>query len=200
MRLHASIRPPEWASAHLEAALRPEFAHAGQISWIPAAHWRLHLAGFGNVTQSDGHRLADKLTAHVVEFDAPTLRLSGVVALPEDGDDSVWVTVTGDRDIVAGLAAALPDWVREFGFMIDRRSYRPRIQLGKVTASTTAPYLERLVARLGSYHGDPWTADGVTLGHEEPGSTEREPRFDVHRLAQFGAGESEPLRSGEASP
>jgi 2'-5' RNA ligase len=200
MRLHASIRPPGWATAPLDAALRPEFAQTNQVSWIPPAHWRLHLAGFGNVTQSDAHRLADVFAAHLVDFEAPTLSLSGLVALPEDGDDSVWVSMTGDRDVVAGIAAAVPDWVREFGFMLDRRAFRPRIQLGKITASTTALYLEDLVARLGSFHGDPWTADGVTLGHEEPGSTEREPRFDVLRLVQFGPPDVAPSRAGEPSP
>jgi 2'-5' RNA ligase len=185
MRLHASIRPPAAATAHLEAALRPEFVHAGQVAWIPAAHWRLHLAGFGNVVHADALRLADVLTEHVRECPAPTLRLSGVSALPEDGDDSIWASVTGDREPIAELAAMIPGWVREFGFVLDRRAYRPRVQIGKITAVTTAHYLEGLVGRLGSYHGGTWRADGVTLGHEESGSSERDPSFEVLQLAGF---------------
>jgi 2'-5' RNA ligase len=187
MRLHASIRPPAPVVHDLQSTLVPELAYPGQVTWIHPSHWRLQIAHFGSVVQQDALHLADVLADRMSEVKAPTLRLSGLVALPEDGDDSIWVELDGDVDLVAELAAGMPRSMLEFGFVLDRRAYRSRIQLGKITPATTADYLEGLIARHGPYKSDPWTADGVTLGHHEIGSAEREPHFEVLRMCHFAS-------------
>lgn len=185
MRLHASIRLPAVAVSRLEAVLLPEFAQTSELSWDHPNHWRLMLAHFGNVIHSDGFRLADLVTERVREIPAPTLRLSGIVALPEEGDDAVWVEVTGDVDRVSDLASTIPRWVLEFGFVPDRRAYRSRIRLGRITPTTTADYLESLIDRLGSFESEAWTADGVTLGYVAAGTEDREPELHEVALAYF---------------
>jgi 2'-5' RNA ligase len=200
MRLHASIRPPAPVVQSLQAALLPELAYPGQVSWVHPSHWRLHIAGFGSVVQGDAVRLADLLSDRMTEFQAPTLRICGLVALPEDGDKSVWMELDGDVDLLAQLAAAMPRWMLEFGFVLDRRSYRSRIQVGKITPTTTADYLEGLVARHGPYQSESWTADAVTLGHHEVGSAEREPHFEVLRLAYFASAPGRHAADSDEAP
>jgi 2'-5' RNA ligase len=185
MRLDASIRLPPLAASRLEAVLLPEFAETSQLAWAHPSHWTLMLARFGNVVQSDGFRLADLLTEQVAQIPAPTLRISGVVALPEDGDDGVWAEVTGDVDTASDLASAIPRWVLEFGFVPDRRAYRSRIQLGKITPTTTAGYLESLIDRVGSFEGDAWTPDGVTLGYIQSATDYRVPELHEVAIAYF---------------
>jgi 2'-5' RNA ligase len=187
MRLHASIRPPASVVHDLQSTLMSELSYPGQVSWVHPSHWRLHIAGFGSVVQADALRLADVMSERMAEVKAPTLQLAGLVALPEDGDSSIWMELDGDVELVAELAGVMPRWMLEFGFVLDRRAYRSRIQLGKVTSVTTADYLESLVAQHGTYRSTPWTADGVTLGHHEVGTSEREPYFEVLRRAYFAS-------------
>jgi 2'-5' RNA ligase len=198
MRLHASIRPPEAVVSDLQTALAPEFAHPEQVTWVHPSHWRLHIAGFGSVVQADALRLADVMSERMAEIPAPSLQLTGLVALPEAGDDSIWMNLEGDLDPLADLAGVMPRWMLEFGFVLDRRSYRSRIRLGKVTPTTTADYLEGLEARYGSYHSEPWTAEGLTLGSHELGSAEREPFFEVLRVAEFAQPPGRPAEDGES--
>lgn len=186
MRIHASIRPPAHVVAHLEAAISAERSDPRQISWIASPHWRLHLAGFGNVVRGDAVRLCQVFVERVRDLPPPRLRLSRVTPLPDDRDDSVSVDVEGDLTSIDEIATSIPSWVYEFGFVLDRRAYRPRMQLARITEDTTLDYLQRLVERLGSYEGPVWDAASVTLGREKV-STDGHASFEVFEEAAFSA-------------
>lgn len=185
MRVHASITLPAAETARLEAALRADLAADGQLAWEHPNHWRLALARFGSVVQSDAYRLGDLLTERVEAIPAPRLQVVGITALPEDGDDGVWADLGGDLDAVADLAAQIPRWVLESGFVPDRRAYRSRIRLARITPQTTADYLESLIGRVGGYRGERWTPEGVTLAHAGSGSADRAPELHVVSVACF---------------
>lgn len=186
MRIRAFLRPSRDALAHLEAALRPEQAQPEQFAWIHHSQWQLQLANFGNLVQSDAVRLADVLAEQIGRLQPPTLRLSGVVPLAEEGDDSVWVGVEGDLDAAQRVASSIHGWVFNLGFVLDRRaSYRPRIRLGRITEQTTLPGLERLVQRIGSYEGPSWTVESVTVGRGRSDAPVWEDSFEVFRQAYF---------------
>ena len=177
VRIDASVQPPAAAIEHLSHALdasgAPGSGRTRSVAWLPPAMWLLSLARFGNVALRDAVELERLLQAELGRRPPLSLRLAGVTPLPEDGDDSVWVGCEGDLDQLADLAASIPVWVRPFGFLLDRRTFRPRIRLGRITATTTVTDLEHLVEHLGDYTGPPWTAGDIILGRprREPDAT-----------------------------
>lgn len=187
MRIHASLRPPNEVIAHLEEALRPEQARQPeQVAWLDKSHIRLHLANFGNLTHKDALRLSEVMAKHVKALPPPTLRFSGLIPLPEEGDDSIWVGIDGDLEAIKELAASIHPLVWDLGFVLDRRgSYRPRVRVGRITDQTTLAGIERLVQHLGAYAGPQWTADALTLGSERPIAPGWAPGFDVFHQVHF---------------
>jgi 2'-5' RNA ligase len=186
MRLLASIRPPWQAIAHLEAIVRPEWAHAQQdrMRWIYPAHWRIHLASFGDVVKADVPQLCDLMAEHVSRLEAPKLRMSGV-HVDAESPDAIWARVEGDESTVAFVADAIPRWVMPFGFALDRRAYRPRVTIGRTVDEDPERHLAPIVVRLGDYEGRPWVAEAVTLGYDIPATSGVDADFAVVRQAYF---------------
>jgi 2'-5' RNA ligase len=120
------------------------------------------------------------------------MRLSEVTPLPEDGDDSIWVGWDGDTDEMSKLASAIPVWVRPFGFLLDRRSFRLRMRVARVTTQTTVFDLERIVERLGHYQGPEWLVDEVTLGRPRRNSAGVITDYDIDSRVHLGASVAKP--------
>jgi 2'-5' RNA ligase len=186
MRLNAALMPSSDAVSHLAAAVRDPAGEQDQVHWLRPAHWTVQLATFGNVARGDIDPIETLLATEVHALRPIELWLANVVALPDPGDAHIWVEVHGETDRLAGMAFSIPDWVRPSGFVLDRRSFRPRIQLGRVTARTTPAYLEALVERLGTYEGPVWTATSVVLGHEARIGGETEDTYVVEVELPFG--------------
>jgi 2'-5' RNA ligase len=123
----------------------------------------LPLAGFGNVALADATRLADALRPQVATWSRAELVFSGAAALEFPGDQSVWVKLDGDVEALLAIGKGVPLVVQRTGFFVDRRKFRPWLSVGTITETTTAPYLERLVAALDGFRGEPWTVEGVSL-------------------------------------
>jgi 2'-5' RNA ligase len=75
----------------------------------------------------------------------------------------VWAKLDGDLDALNVIGRGVPQIVQRLGFFVDRRQFRPWLSVGTITDHTTAPYLERVVERLESYDGRPWTVESVSL-------------------------------------
>jgi 2'-5' RNA ligase len=160
------------------------------MRWTYPAHWRLHLASFGDVVKADVPQLCDVLVEHISELQAPTLRMSGV-RTDSDSLDIIWAGVEGDLTTVGHLAESMPRWVMPFGFALDRRAYRPRVTLGRTSHEQPEEHLGSIAARLGDYQGKPWVADAVTLGYDIPATSRYNADFAVVRQAYFaGRGQS----------
>ncbi len=185
MRIHAALVPPEEALQHLVSALRAIRTDQAQLSWSPLPQWQVRLATFGSVVLSDLLRLEDVLTTEVGQIAAPRLQLSGVVPLPVDGDDAVWVGLAGEADVLSELAARMPDWVRSFGFLLDRRSFRLGMPLARITAHTTVPYLEHISDRVGSYLGPSWVPEGVALCRRQRDNVTGDAVYEVLKVLPF---------------
>lgn len=121
------------------------------------------LAGFGNVALGDATKLADTLRPQVAAWSRAELLFTGAAALEFPGDQSVWVKIDGDLDALTTIGKGVALAVQRKGFFVDRRKFRPWLAVGTITDSTTAPYLERLVAALDGFRGEPWTVEGVSL-------------------------------------
>jgi RNA 2',3'-cyclic 3'-phosphodiesterase len=123
----------------------------------------LALAGFGNVALADATKLAAALRPQVATWSSPELVFAGAAALEFPGDQSVWAKIEGDLDALNAIGRGVPLAVQRMGYFVDRRKFRTWLPVGTITDTTTAPYLEKLVAALDSFRGEPWRVDGVSL-------------------------------------
>ena len=191
MRINAAIQPPDYAVEHLTRALDSLGLAESQIDWVPHALWLLPLATFGNVALRDAQELENLLVKEIGKLQPMEMRLSEVTPLPEDGDDSVWVGWDGDVEEMGKLASAIPVWVRPFGFLLDRRSFRLRMRVARVTPQTTVFDLERIVERLGHYQGPEWLVEDVTLGRPRRNTAGVITDYDIDGRVALGVSDSE---------
>jgi 2'-5' RNA ligase len=156
-----------------------------QLDVVPIARMHLPLARFGNLTQSDAARLTAALRQQAATWPAPRLRLQGGDALPWPGDRSVWLSIAGDVDALGEVARGVPQVAQGLHLFVDRREYRPMIQLGTINGQTTASWLEQLVAELDDLEGNAWfqTAIALLVPSESP---RRESPFRVYAEIPLG--------------
>jgi len=136
---------------------------SGQLLMLPPAVMSLPIAGFGNVTSADAIRLADALQTAAAGTPGVTVRIAGGTALEFSEDRNVWARLEGDVDGLRSMARDVTQVVEQHGFFVDRRRFRPMLCVGTVTAATTAPFLEDVVAALEDFSGESWVVDQVWL-------------------------------------
>jgi hypothetical protein len=152
-----------------------------QLETVPAEFVTVPLGNFGNVGLADRMALEDALRDEVSRWAPLQLRVRGGSALVAPNDDSVWADLDGDVEDLAGLGAAVPRVVQRLGFLIDRRTFRTRMRVGRITGQTEVEFLERLLARLDGYVGPPWTAHHVSLLRHRSREEQEQPQLEVLR-------------------
>ena len=123
----------------------------------------LPIAGFGNVTAADAVRLAAALQTAAAGTPGATVRIAGGTALEFTDDHNVWARLEGEVDALKSMARDVTQVVEQHGFFVDRRRFRPLLRVATVTAATTGPFLETVVAALDDFSGEPWAVDQVWL-------------------------------------
>jgi RNA 2',3'-cyclic 3'-phosphodiesterase len=188
MRLHAALIPPLSARNDLAEVVRSVPGHGDQLDPVPAHRLHLWVANFGNVALSDALDLQHTLAAEFASWQPLRLRFHGATALDREGDDAVWASLDGDVEQVLELGRMIPRTVKRLGFLIDRRTFRPQVCVGRITSATTLEYLQGLLDRLEAYAGQPWECREVTLlrpSTAEPAA--EDPDVEVaHRLPFTG--------------
>ncbi|RLV50841.1 hypothetical protein D9V37_02495 [Nocardioides mangrovicus] len=145
---------------------------------IPVTH-------FGNLTTADSVRLADELRMEAATWPSPTLHVHGGAALEWAGDLGVWARVEGDSEGLQHIGRSVPPLAQRLSLFVDRRMFRPWLQVGTITDATSAPYLEDLVAALDHFRGTSWQQQHLTLFR---GRAEDDEGFDeVEQLALGGS-------------
>jgi RNA 2',3'-cyclic 3'-phosphodiesterase len=197
MRINAFVQPPEHVVQHLASAVEDMAIPTTQLNWVEPSMWVLPLARFGNVAMREAIDLELLLMKELRSVLPMELRLAAVIPLPENGDDSLWVGIDGDAEQLRQLATAIPRWVRPHGFLLDRRSFRTRMRIGRVTPYTTVIDLERLVERLGHYQGPSWIADEIVMGRPRRVEEDGKPTgYDVDGRIAFGSTDDDIDHSG----
>lgn len=136
---------------------------AEQLHFLEPTAMSMPIAGFGNVTSADAIRLADALQTAAAGTPGATVRIAGGTALEFSEDRNVWARLDGDVDGLRSMARGVTQVVEQHGFFVDRRRFRPMLCVGSVTAATTAPFLEAVVAALDAFSGESWVVDQVWL-------------------------------------
>lgn len=159
MRLSATLVPPADVLADLNGLLDSVGREEREIEFVPADTMHITLNKFGHVAHRDAVALSARLAKEAMDWAPMTVRFAGCGALEWPGDDSVWAQLDGEVDELRGLARAIPEIVRPMGFLVDRRTFRTWLRIGRITDGTTPVYLQRLVDAVAAYRGPEWTID-----------------------------------------
>jgi hypothetical protein len=151
-----------WFRRRPEVVEEPE-PEEPMLTLVPTAAMSSTLAKFGNLSTADAIALADALTARAPEWSSPRLRLEGGFANQPDGRTSVFTRITGDLDEVRDLIRGVSHVAQGLHMFVDRRIFRPEIQLGTANQRTTPDYLDAVLAELGTFESNQWWQTTLTL-------------------------------------
>jgi 2'-5' RNA ligase len=180
MRFSAAVIPPQSALDELADVVHSVGGATHELDAVSPLSMRVPITSFGNVAQREAVALRDALRREAAQWPQPRLRFAGGTALEWPGDESVWARLDGDVDQLTAIGRGVPTVVRPLGFFVDRRQFRPWLAVGQITASTTAPYLQRLVDALDELKGQLWTLTELCLLHRLPkGADEAEDRVEI---------------------
>ena len=164
MRVTVAIVPPEPVLDQVEAALARTPVPPGEFERVARGSLMIPVFSLGNVTRPEASAVAEFLHAELDRSrPQPQVRLEGVWALEAEGDLTVGLPLVGDVDGIDELARSMWDLVTVRGYFVDRRRWAPRLTVGSVTAATTLPFLERLVADLGQHPSPPWSVSSIVF-------------------------------------
>lgn len=184
MYLYAALIPPAPALDELAHVVRSVPGGSAQFDAEPPRSMHMPITTFGYVANRDTAGLKHTLRQAASRWEPAKLRFAGATALEWQGDKSVWAKLGGDLDSLTQIGRGVPPAVRHLGFLVDRRTFRPWISVGKITDETTSPYLEQLVGALDAFEGSSWTLDSLALARRARG--EEGSSYDV--VEQFPLG------------
>jgi 2'-5' RNA ligase len=168
MRLYAAIVPPAAVRAELADLVQSVTPGTAELTAVPALDMRIPVTSFGNVAQNDSLRLLDTLHKATAQWPRPKLKFHGCAALEWEGDRSVWAKVDGDVEDLLTIGRGVPVAIQPLGFLVDRRTFRPWLEVGTITEATTLPYLEKLTSVLETFESSPWTLESLTVFKRVP--------------------------------
>lgn len=168
MRLFAAVLPPRSAVLELADLVASVAPRTAELSPAPAEAMMLPITNFGNVAQRDAVLLLQELEREAARWPAGVLKFTGGTALEWRGDENVWAKIGGDLEALTTVGRGVPPVVQRLGFFVDRRAFRPWLAVGSITDHTTAPYLEKLVASLDAFEGQPWPLEEVCVMRRLP--------------------------------
>ena len=156
-----------------------------QLDVVPTSRMHVPVARFGNLIQSDAARLVGTLREQAAGWPVPRLRLHGGDALPWPGDRSAWVSLAGDVDELRRIASGVTRVAQGLHLFVDRREFRPMVELGTINTRTTAAWLQQLVAELDEFDSNPWLQTEIML-FVPAESAQREAPYRVHSEVPLG--------------
>jgi 2'-5' RNA ligase len=211
MRLYAALVPPPDVLTQVQAVLTsvapvPDDTEEERSGWLrlgrrrtatapaptgpaldllPIEDIHLPLAKFGNVALPDVARLADALEEDAATWESPRLRLSGGVSSEDPRDSAVEVRMAGDVDAVEILRRGVTLVGQSLQLFVDRRGFRPHLQVATANERSTGPYLESVVSALDAFESNAWWQTSIVLVtpvDQGPGK----PPYRVHREVVMG--------------
>ncbi len=176
MRLFVAIAPPSAVLDELDALVEPLRARRLDLRWTSREAWHVTLAFLGQVDEAAAARLLPRLERAARRHHQVRLAFAGAGAFPAPTRANVlWSGLSGDRGALARLAESVAAGASRAGAPPpDKgRRFQPHLTLARcrMPADVTG-----LVAELGGYQGQTWTADRVHLVRSRLGASEH-PRY-----------------------
>ena len=176
MRLFVAIAPPPAVLDELDTLAEPLRADRPDLRWTGREAWHVTLAFLGQVDQAAVARLLPRLERAARRHPRFRLAFCGAGAFPSAGRANVlWSGLSGDRGALARLAESVIAGASRAGAPPpDKgRRFQPHLTLARCRMPAD---VTELVAALGGFEGQPWTADRVHLVRSRLGATEQ-PRY-----------------------
>jgi 2'-5' RNA ligase len=169
VRLFAAVYPSEDARTDLAATLARLPTHGRSVR---PAQWHLTLAFLDDVPTGRVPEVRSAIEQSAAEVPAFTVRLGGAGAFGR----VVWVGVGGDTGPLATLAEGVRGRLRDGGFPIDTRPFRPHLTIAR-GVQTRRPDVSTALAALAGYTGPPWRVRQLVLVQSTlgPGGARHEP-------------------------
>ncbi len=145
------------------AGTGPEKPPAPQLDPVPVVRMHVPIAKFGNVALADANRLSEAMVEQASGWGSPRLRVQGGLALEPEGDTSVWARLAGDLDELKDVVSGISRVAQGLHLLVDRRMFRPDVQLATINARTTEPYLEQVLAALDALETQAWWQASISL-------------------------------------
>jgi 2'-5' RNA ligase len=166
MRVFAAMVLSVEAVHDLDKALAEHRSLLPSIRWTPSDDWHLALAYFGNISRTDLDRLEHAMAEITETWPPMEVRVQGLGAFPEpDEANALWAHVHEPNDLLPKLSSAVLAGVKGFGWILDRRVFRPQVMLGRSSQPVDAqPFLDAV----GSYEGPSWTFDTIAALYPRP--------------------------------
>ncbi len=185
MRVFTAIFPPDEAVDDLARVVEPVQRSTPELRWTVPALWHLTLAFFGNITQPDSVLLNRAVEGFSEGRSALRVRLAGAGAFPEPAAArTLWAGVDCPDDALGDLSRDLIASVQHFGWMLDRRSFRPHLTL----AQTKEPrQLICPVEQLSGYRGPFWSVPSLAVVWSRQ-SEDGDPYYELLGEHHFAAG------------
>lgn len=159
MRLFAAIRPTAPALEHLEGALAPLRAGAGErLRWLPPDQLHLTVAFYGEVPDGAAPDLQSMLASAVAGSGELQLALRGAGTF---SSRNLWVGVSGEVRALRALMAACAR--SPLTHSEDERPPRPHLTVARVGRRAQDLDVRPLARALAVYSGPAWTAHQVEL-------------------------------------
>ena len=176
MRLFVAIAPPSAVLDELDALVEPLRASRLDLRWTNREAWHVTLAFLGQVDEAAAARLLPRLERAARRHHQVRLSFAGAGAFPTQARANVlWSGLSGDRGALARLAESVAAGASRAGAPPpDKgRRFQPHLTLARCR---TPADVTGLVAELGGYQGQTWTADRLHLVRSRLGATEH-PRY-----------------------
>ncbi len=176
MRLFVAIAPPSAVLDELDALVEPLRAKRLDLRWTNREAWHVTLAFLGQVDEAAAARLLPRLERAARRHHQVRLVFAGAGAFPAAARANVlWTGLSGDCGALARLAESVAAGASRAGAPPpDKgRRFKPHLTLARCR---TPADVTGLVAALGGYQGQSWTADRLHLVRSRLGATEH-PRY-----------------------
>lgn len=166
MRVFAALILSVESVADLDSALAPERPKLPQMQWTAPDDWHVPLAYFGNISRVDFDRLETAMAGVGDTWPPLEVRVKGIGAYAEPHQaTALWAKVHEPSDLLDPLSSAVTGSVKGFGWMLDRRVFRPQVIIGRSQEPVDAG---RVLSSVGDYEGPAWTFDTMTTLFPRP--------------------------------
>lgn len=161
MHVFAALVPSVEAVRALEDAVALAGSLLPRVEWTSSDDWHLALAYFGNISQRELDRLDVAMRELTGRWPAMGVRVQGIGAHPEPHEATgLWARIQELDDSLQRLSTAVLSAVKGFGWVLDRRVFRPHLVLGRSSEPVDArPFLDRLA----TYTGPGWAFDTLVI-------------------------------------
>ncbi len=160
MSLFIAVRPSLDAVEHLQDALHDlrRLPSADDVRWTSSAMWHITLGFLGDPDAAVDEEIVDRLSGWSGRGAIDGARLESAGRF---GREVLWVGLAEGpaREELTGLSREIPPLLRGSGAVVDRRTWRPHLTIGRMRRGSPELWADAL----SSYRGPTWSVQEIEV-------------------------------------